>query len=154
MISFPWKTAAFRHQPWGLEMIWFSCEAWQTEWRTARLAERCGSNPTPAKTWRNCQRWWTKTCFFVGKWMDLYDFLYISLWHCPLNHFFCSLSHLRDAKKLLLLQFLLFFPTVWKWLDLVSRPCDGPWCAANFMRDEDFWDIVIAMSCPALHAYA
>ena len=56
-------------------------------------------------------------------------------------------------KKLLLLQFFLFFPTVWKWLDLVSRPCDGPWCAANFMRDEDFWDIVIAMSCPALHAF-
>ena len=97
MISFPWTTAAFRHQPWGLEMIWFSCEAWQTEWRTARLAERC-ENPTPAKkTWRSCQRWWTKK--IIGKWMDLYGFLYISLWHCPLNHFFCSLSHLRDAKK-------------------------------------------------------
>ena len=67
MISFPWTTAAFRHQPWGLEMIWFSCEAWQTEWRTARLAERC-ENPTPAKkTWRSCQRWWTKTFFFNRK---------------------------------------------------------------------------------------
>ena len=31
---------------------------------------------------------------------------------CPWNHFFLSLSHLRNAEKRILLQFFLFCPTV------------------------------------------